>query len=254
MGGKSGLDGQNILVTGGSGGIGAAIIRRLATEGARPIIHYGRDEASARALLTEIGDRGFVLQADLSQPQGATDLFATAIGLAGRIHAVVNNAGIRTEIDVDAPLDAWQSAWQREFQVDLFAAADICRAAIAHFKTQGGGRIINMGSRAGQRGYVADCMPYGAAKAALMNLTKTIARNFGAEEIYAINIAPGWVRTDMADQFIAKNGLDAAVQEIPIKAMAETDEIAELVAFALQPSQRSLNGATLDVNGGSYVR
>ncbi len=254
MNAKSGLDGQNILVTGGSGGIGAAIVRRLAKEGVRPIIHYGRDEAGARSLLKEIDNRGFVVQADFAQLQGATALFTAAVDLAGRIHAVVNNAGIRTEIDVDAPLDEWQSAWQREFQVDLFAAADICRAAIAHFKANGGGRIINMGSRAGQRGYVADCMPYGAAKAALMNLTKTIARNFGAEEIYAINIAPGWVRTDMADHFIAKNGLDAAVQEIPIKAMAETDEVAELVTFVLQPSQRSLNGATLDINGGSYVR
>lgn len=251
---QSGIQDQNILVTGASGGIGAAIVRRLSKDGARPIIHFGRDETGARALLKEIGRAGHVLQADLSQPQGGTALFKAAVDLTGHIHGVVNNAGIRTEIDVDAPLEAWQGAWQREFQINLFSAADICKAAIEHFLKVGGGRIVNMGSRAGQRGYVADCMPYGAAKAGLMNLTKTIARNYGAQGIYAINIAPGWVRTEMADHYVAQHGLDAAIHDIPIKAMCEPDEVAEMVSFALQPSQRSLNGSTLDINGGSYVR
>jgi len=251
---RSGIEGQNILVTGGSGGIGAAIVRRLFQEGAKPIIHYGRDKTGAESLLKNINGAGEILQADLSKPQGGIALFGAAVDLVGRVHAVVNNAGIRTEVDVDAPLEEWQAAWQREFQLNLFSAADICKAAIEHFLKAGGGRIINMGSRAGQRGYVADCMPYGASKAALMNLTKTIARNYGARGIYAVNIAPGWVRTGMADHYIAQHGLDAAVRDIPIKAMAETDEVAEAVAFALQPSQRSLNGATLDINGGSYVR
>lgn len=248
------LSGQTVLVTGASGGIGAAIVRRLAEEGARPIIHYGRDRAAAEALLASIPGEGMIVQADLSADDGAFNPWRNAEAAAGRIHALVNNAGIRTEISIDAEPVAWREAWQREFQVNFFAAADLCKAALKHFRAQGGGRIINMASRAGQRGYAADVMPYGVTKAALVNLTKSIARSFGADGVVALAIAPGWVQTDMAEDFVAKFGKQAAVADIPIGEMAQPSEIAELVAFALRPSQRSLNGATLDVNGGSYIR
>lgn len=248
------LQGQTVLVTGASGGIGAAIVGRLAAEGARPIIHYGRDAAAAEALLARINGNGLLVQADLSAPDGPLALWQTALAAAGRIHGLVNNAGIRTEISIDASPDDWKAAWQREFQINFFAAADLCKEAIRHFKATGGGRIVNMASRAGQRGYAADAMPYGATKAALVNLTKSIARSFGADGVTAVAIAPGWVRTDMAEDFIATHGKPAAVADIPIGEMASPAEMAELVAFVLRPSQASLNGATLDVNGGSYIR
>lgn len=248
------LVGQTILVTGASGEIGAAIVERLANEGAKVVIQFGRDENGARALHERINAAGWMLQADLSDPSGPTDLWDRATAMAGRIHGLVNNAGIRTEISIDADLDQWQAAWRREFQVDFFAAVDLCRAAIRHYKNNGGGRIVNMASRAGQRGYAADAMPYAAAKAALVNLTKSIARSFGPDGVVATAIAPGWVRTEMAEKFVARFGEAAAVADIPIGAMANPSEIAELVAFVLRPSQRSLNGATLDANGGSYIR
>jgi len=248
------LEEQAILVTGATGGIGAAIVERLAAEGARPIIHYGRDRRGAEDLLSRIGGHGWLIEADLSVPEGAVDLWRKAIEAAGRVHGLVNNAGIRTEILIDAPAQEWRSAWQSEFQVNFFAAADLCKDAISHFRTNGGGRIINIASRAGQRGYAADAMAYGAAKAALLNLTKSIARSFGADGVVAVAIAPGWVRTKMAEDFIATHGEAAAVADIPIGKMASPFEIAELVAFVLRPSQASLNGATLDVNGGSYIR
>jgi len=248
------IEGMTVLLTGASGGIGAAIVEHIAAEGARVLIHFGRDRQSAEALLARIGGNGAILQADLSTADGPFELWKRAEAAAGRIHALVNNAGIRTEISVDANPADWKAAWQKEFQVNFFAAADLCKEAILHFKANGGGRIINIASRAGQRGYAADAMPYGASKAAIVNLTKSIARSFGADGITAIAIAPGWVRTDMADDFVAKHGKQAAVSDIPIGEMAEPEEIGELVAFLLRPSQASLNGATLDVNGGSYIR
>jgi 3-oxoacyl-[acyl-carrier protein] reductase len=248
------LLGQNVLVTGASGGIGAAIVERLAGEGARPIIQYSGDRTSAEELLDRIQGHGWVVQADLSDADGAFRLWRAAAGLCERIHGVVNNAGIRTEISIEAEPIVWQAAWQREFQVNFFAAADLCKEALRHFKAHGGGTIINMASRAGQRGYAAEAMPYGATKAALINLTKSIARSFGADRVVAIAIAPGWVQTEMAEDFISKFGKQAAVADIPIGEMAQPSQIAELVAFVLRPSQQSLNGATLDVNGGSYIR
>ncbi|WP_296746961.1 SDR family oxidoreductase [Mesorhizobium sp.] len=248
------LEGQTVLVTGASGGIGAAIVERLAAEGARPIIHYGRDSAAAEVLMSRIGGRGLIVQADLSSADGPFELWRKAVEAAGRVHGLINNAGIRTEISIEASPEDWKSAWQKEFQINFFAAADLAKEAIRHFKANGGGRIVNMASRAGQRGYAADAMPYGATKAALVNLTKSIARSFGADGITAVAIAPGWVRTDMAEDFIATHGKQAAVADIPIGEMASPAEVAELVAFVLRPSQNSLNGATLDVNGGSYIR
>ena len=248
------LHGQNVLVTGASRGIGAAVVRQLWKEGAVPIIQYGRDQTAAAQLLDEIGGDGVMLQADLSDPIGATRLWEQARSKVGRIHALVNNAGIRTEVSIAAGLEAWQLTWQKEFQVNLFAPADLCREAILHFSEYGGGKIVNLASRAGQRGYGAEAMAYGATKAALNNLTKSIARNFGHKGIVAVAIAPGWVFTDMAKDYIARFGKEATVADIPVGEMAMPEEIAEVIAFVLHSSQHSLNGATLDMNGGSYIR
>lgn len=248
------LAGQTVLVTGATGGIGAAIVERLSAEGARPIIHYSRDRAGAEALLERLGGNGLLIQADLSAADGAFKLWREALEAAGRIHAIVNNAGIRSEVGIDADVSEWRATWQKEFQVNFFAASDLCKEALLHFRQNGGGRIVNMASRAGQRGYSDVAMPYGSSKAALVNLTKSIARNFGRAGVVAVAVAPGWVRTDMAEEFVVRHGKEAAVADIPIGEMAEPTEVAELVAFLLRPSQASLNGATIDVNGGSYIR
>ncbi|HDS1775823.1 TPA: SDR family oxidoreductase [Pseudomonas putida] len=249
------LAGQVVLVTGGSGGIGAAIVERLVAEGAKVLIHYSRDAQGASELLHRVGGSGWIVQGDLSEEAGPEKLWHAALELAGgRIHGLINNAGIRTEISMEASSAQWRSAWRREFQVNFFAAADLCRDAVEHFRGHGGGRIINMASRAAQRGYAADALPYGCSKAALINLTKSLARSVANDGVVAVAIAPGWVRTDMAEQFVAQHGEAAAVADIPVGRMASPAEIAELVAFTLRPSQASLNGATLDVNGGSYIR
>lgn len=247
------LEGQRILVTGATGAIGAAIVEQLSQDGAWPLIHYARNPDVAQALLERIGGNGSLLQADLSTGNGAFELWEQAQRL-GPIHGLINNAGIRSEVSVDADPVVWRETWAREFQVNFFAAADLCKQAIEHFRLHGGGKIVNLASRAGQRGYAADAMAYGASKAALVNLTKSIATSFGREGILAVAIAPGWVRTEMAEAWIGRHGAAAATADIPTGEMAEPAEIAELIAFVLRPSQRSLNGATLDVNGGSYIR
>ncbi len=248
------LAGHNVLVTGATGGIGAPLVECLARMGARPVIHFGRNRAAAEALLERISGQGWIVEADLTQPEEAFALWNRAISAAGRIHALVNSAGIRSEVALDAVPSLWREVWQKEVQVNFFAAADLCREAVRHFQTHGGGRIVNLSSRAGERGYEGPAMAYGASKAAILNLTKSIARSFGQDQIVAVALAPGWVRTHMVEGLLAERGEAAAVADTPIGRMADPVAVAELIAFVLQPSQASLNGATLDVNGGSYIR
>lgn len=248
------LEGLNILVTGASGGIGSAIVEEIARQGGFPLIHFGTNRQAAEQLLERIQGKGALAQADLLSQQGPQVLWENCLAQVSKLDAIVHNAGVRTEISIDSVWDEWHAAWQREFQINVQAAADLNRLAIAHFSQHQSGKIISMASRAAQRGYSADAMPYGVTKAALINMTKSIARSFAHDGIVAVCIAPGWVRTSMAENFITQNSFDAAVQDIPLGDIATPLEVAELVAFCLQPSQRSINGATLDVNGGSYIR
>ncbi|WP_140847375.1 SDR family NAD(P)-dependent oxidoreductase [Paracoccus sp. FO-3] len=248
------LSGQSILVTGATGAIGRAICHALVAEGARVVIHYGRNRDAAQALLAALDGRGWCLPADLSDPAAPQALWDRAVAAAGRLTGLVNNAGIRSEVAVDAPMDEWQRVWAREIRVNFLSAVDLSKLAIRHFRDNGGGRILNMASRAGQRGYASNAMAYGASKAALINLTKSIAQSHGHEGVTAVALAPGWVRTDMAEAYVARHGEAAALAGIPIGRMAAPEEIGELAAFAFRPSQASLNGAVLDINGGSYLR
>lgn len=248
------LSGQAILVTGATGAIGRAICHALVAEGARVVIHYGRNRDAAEALLADLGGAGWCLAADLSDAAAPQALWDRAMAAAGRLTGLVNNAGIRSEVAVDAPMEAWQRVWAQEMRVNFLSAVDLSKLAILHFRQHGGGRIVNMASRAGQRGYASNAMAYGASKAALINLTRSIAQSHGHEGVTSIALAPGWVRTEMAEAYIAQHGEAAALAGIPIARMAAPEEIGEITAFAFRPSQASLNGAVLDVNGGSYLR
>ncbi len=248
------LSGQSILVTGATGAIGQAICRALVEDGARVVLHYGRNYDAAEALVKTLDGRGWAVSADLSDPAGPQALWERATAIAGRLTGLVNNAGIRSEVSIDAPMEEWQRIWDREMRVNLLSAVDLSKLAIQHFRKNGGGRIVNMASRAGQRGYTSSAMAYGASKAALINLTKSIAQSHGHEGVTSVALAPGWVRTEMAEAYIAEHGEAAALAGIPIARMAEPQEIGEITAFAFRPAQASLNGAVLDVNGGSYMR
>lgn len=246
--------GQTVLLTGSTGSIGQSIARELAREGTRVILQYRSDATRAEALAAELGHGAFALHADLSDPAGPNALFQAALDRAGRIDAIVNNAGILTPSSIDDPLEDWHRVWRGDLQVNLMAAADLCRAAIRHFRESGGGKIVNMASRAAQGGYRAEAMSYGATKAALVNLTQSIARGFGRDGVTAVAIAPGWVKTEMSDAYVREHGEAAALSGIPIGRMADPMEIAELVGFVLRRGQISLSGAILDVNGASQMR
>ncbi len=249
------LDGKTVLVTGASRGIGAAIARAVAHAGGRIIAHYGRSEAAANALRDEIGaDACLPIQADLADPVSVAGLWPGACALTSPIDVLINNAGVFEPAPVDAATDEWDTAWHRVMQINLFAPAELCRAAILDFRKWGGGRIINISSRAAHRGDAPDQMPYAASKGALVALTKTIARGYAGDGILAFGIAPGFTATEMATESLDAEGMARTVAEIPLGELAPPDEIGTLAAFLCSDGARHLTGSTLDVNGASYVR
>jgi NAD(P)-dependent dehydrogenase (short-subunit alcohol dehydrogenase family) len=249
------LGGKTVLVTGGSRGIGAAIVRAVAAAGASVLLHYGRSRDAAEAIRNAIGPETCrLIHADLGDVNAAADLWRAATKAAPRIDVLINNAGIFEPITVDAPSDAWHTAWARVMQVNLYAPAELCKLAIPHFRAQGGGKIINIASRAAHRGDAPDQWPYAASKGALVALTKTIARGFAKDKVLAFAIAPGFTETEMAYTGLDDAGIDRIVSEIPLGSMASPAECGALAAFLCTDQVRHMTGATFDINGASYVR
>lgn len=138
--------------------------------------------------------------------------------------------------------------------INLTATGLLCRSAIAHFQRIGGGRIVNIASRAAFRGDTPDYLAYAASKAGIVALTRSIARGFGKSEIKAFVVAPGFTRTDMAQAFIDTYGEDFASSDIALKKLTEPSDIAPTVTFLLSGLSDHATGTTIDLNAGSYVR
>jgi len=240
---------KTILITGASRGIGAATARICAAAGARVLPHASGMSDAAASLAGEIGAE-FLFE-DLSAAGAGERLFAKALeASAGRINGVVNNAGVYLASPVAG--DDWHTGWVKTMAVNVQAPADICRAAIVHFDTHGGGAVVNIASRAGHRGDGGDHAAYAASKGAVLAMTKTWARALSGQGMRFYAIAPGWVETRMAPEDIKKRA--EAVSDIPLGRVAQPEEVGELAAFLLSDACPSAVGATFDVNGASYVR
>ncbi|WP_380180915.1 SDR family NAD(P)-dependent oxidoreductase [Kalamiella sp. sgz302252] len=247
------LAGKTILVTGATKGIGSEIVKALHAEGAEIIGHYGRDEASARQMLATWPERLQLVRADLSHADGAATLWQQATDLADNIDVLVNNAGIYCASPLDSA-EAWQQGWQVNLQVNLQAPADLCRLAIHHYSSRGGGIIINMASRSSHRGDGPEHLAYGAAKGGLLALTKGIARGYGDRNVLAYALAPGWVRTAMAEDHIASVGETAVAAGLPLREVTPPSDVAAMVAFLASGRCRHATGSTIDITGADYVR
>ncbi|HEY0626442.1 MAG TPA: SDR family oxidoreductase [Allosphingosinicella sp.] len=231
----------NILVTGSSRGIGAAILQAL--KGHNVVGHSTR------------GGEGLI-GADLSSPQETRALWWEAMGrLDGRIDVLVNNAGIFEAAPIASSDDEWAAAWQRTMQINLHASAELCRLAVLHFRERGdGGRIVNVSSRAAYRGDSPDHWHYAASKAGMVAMTKTIARAYAGEGIYAFTVTPGFTVTGMVEEYLESRGGIAALGDLPIGRPSTADEVAETVRWLALDAPPASTGAVIDVNGASFVR
>jgi len=248
------LSGMHILVTGASSGIGEAIARELALAGAMVGIHFNKNIERAHSLVRELGHGAHAFRANLSVPEECSRLFLDVLEKFETIDALVNNAGIIINSPLDSRAAQWMEDWNTTIMVNLTAAGILCRAAINHFIEHEGGRIINVASRAAFRGDTPEYLAYAASKGGMVAMSRSIARAYGKNNIKSFVIAPGFVRTGMARQFIEQYGESIVMDDIALSRLTEPEDIAPTVVFLASGLMDHATGCTIDINAGSYVR
>ncbi|HEX4801087.1 MAG TPA: SDR family oxidoreductase [Sphingomicrobium sp.] len=234
---------MNILITGASRGIGGAAYALLKKAGHNVVGHSTKGSDT-------------LIAGDLTDPSSPRDIWDTALDeLGGEIDVLVNNAGIYEAVADNATDDEWHAAWNRTLTINLQAAADLSRLAVSHFLDRGGGgRIVNIASRAAFRGDSSQHWHYAASKGAMVSMTRTIARGYAAENILCFAVAPGFTVSEMTEEYLRGRGGAQIVADIPLGRVASTDEVAEVIRWLATDAPPSATGSVIDVNGASYVR
>lgn len=249
------LGGKVCLVTGASRGIGAAIANSMAELGAQVVVHYGHNRDLAEEVAAGLAGRGHIVAgANLANPDGVDAFVRDVVDQTGRLDVLVNNAGIFIDhppLKVDA--DEWLFKWEQTLAVNLLSPAALCHAAAHVMAEQGGGRIVNVGSRGAFRGEPL-CPAYGASKAGLHAMSQSLAVALAPHGILVFAVAPGFVATDMA-QSLLDSEMGAGIRaQSPLDRVARPEEVAEVVCFLATSEAEYLTGSIIDVNGASYLR
>jgi len=243
------LQGKKAFVTGGSRGIGAAIARRLAAEGADVAITFAGNQAAADATVAAIaeqGVQGFALKADAADPQAAAGAVATAAERLGGLDILVHNAGVATFAPIG---EAAFGEFRRQFGVNVDGIYAGTEAAIPHLRD--GGRILIIGSINAHWMPVPGGAIYGATKAAVAGLARGWARDLGPRGILVNVIQPGPIDTDMNPAQGPFAGLLTPMTAL--KRYGTADEVAALTAFLASDEASYITGATIDIDGGSSI-
>ncbi len=245
---------NTILVTGATGGIGQAIVKVLAEYGATIAIHYHRNRKKASNLARITGNNSQIFSADLSSASASFALFRNVLRNYGRVHTVINNAGIYEASPIEKDPKSWFRDWKRTMAINLTAPAVLCREAVRHFLKSGGGRIINIASRAAFRGEDKNHWAYGAAKGGMVTLSRTIAREYGKNNIKCFVVAPGFVKTRMIDNYIKRFGTRELIDKLALSQLTTPEDVAPAVLFLASGLMDHATGCTIDINAGSYIR
>ena len=246
-------------MTGGSRGIGAAIVRAFAARGDRVAIHYRETAAAAAELRDSLpGDGHVAVRADLADAAAVRAMVDSAASGLGGLDVLVNNAGVYVAHPVTGTsYEEWQDAWRETLGVNLIGAANATWCAVRHMVARGdgtsGGRIVNVGSRGAFRGEPAH-PAYGASKAGLHAFGQSLAVALAPHGITVATVAPGYVETDMTAAELATPAGDVIRAQSPFNRVATPDEVAAAVVYLAAPEAEWASGAVLDLNGASYLR
>lgn len=248
------LKGRVAIVTGGSRGIGRAIVEGLIKCGAHVVINYVKDERSAQQLVSKAertaGVQALAVRADMSQLEDAEDLVKQTIQKFGRLDILICNAGIWEGAPVE---QISEELWDRVIDINLKGTWTICRAAVPQLKRQRGGRIVIISSTAGQRGE-ANVSNYAASKGGQISFTKSLSTELASFGINVNAVAPGWVDTEMnTEVFGDKSFRESIERSIPLGRIASAEDVANPVLFLCSDWGRHITGEILNVNGGSVL-
>ena len=249
---------MKVLLTGSSKGIGYKIAKDLIKEGHQLALHYNSNKSFLEALVNEYSSNSFTVKADLSVENEIKNLVDSTIENLSFPDCIINNAGIAESADITLDLNNWSKMFDKTIDVNLKAPSLIFKEFLKYKrekKIKSRLRFINIASRAAFRGEQQDYISYACSKGGVISLTKTMSRSFGeTDNIVAFSIAPGFVRTEMAQSFIDKHGEDVVKQGITLDRLTEPKDISPIVSLIVSGKMDHTTGSTIDVNGGSFLR
>ena len=238
------MTGKTALVTGASGGIGAAIAKTLHAQGASVVLHGTREERLA-ALKAELGERAHIVTANLGDREAVANIIAEATEKAGPISILVNNAGITRD---NLAMRMKEEEWDAVIDVNLTASMILCRTAMRGMMKARHGRIISISSIVGVIGNPGQSN-YAASKAGMIGYSKALAQEVASRGVTVNVIAPGFIETPMTDE-LSDDQKTALLSRVPAARLGHADEIAAAVAYLASDEAAYVTGATIHVNGG----
>ncbi|HEY6951060.1 MAG TPA: glucose 1-dehydrogenase [Bacteroidota bacterium] len=247
------LENKVSIITGGSRGIGAATALLLAKAGSDIAINYVENGARAGAVVEGVkkaGRRIVTHQGNVGTGSIAADFVGKAVAEFGKIDIVVNNAGIWTLGEIGSTPE---KVWDETLDINLKGVFNICNAVVPVLKKNGGGRIINISSTAGQRGEAFHAH-YAASKGGVLAFTKSLSTELAPYRILVNSVAPGWVDTEMNDEVFSNQAFrEQVINTIPLGKIATAEDVAGAVLFLASDLAGHITGATISVNGGSVL-